>query len=102
MPLDFRFGSKADIAESDWHVRFVPKADSCTAAINPSLRQVMPDLRQELARAVGLWFGNQQGIISALKLFWSCGPWLVSRAACCDRGYAGTHSGRMHAERGVN
>ena len=23
---------KADIAESDWHVRFVPEADSCTAA----------------------------------------------------------------------
>ena len=27
---------KADIAESDWHVRFVPKADSCTAAKNLS------------------------------------------------------------------
>jgi len=24
----------ADIAESDWNVRFVPKADSCTAAKN--------------------------------------------------------------------
>jgi hypothetical protein len=23
---------KADIAESDWHVRFVPKADPCSAA----------------------------------------------------------------------
>ena len=23
---------KADIAESDWHVRFVPKADICIAA----------------------------------------------------------------------
>jgi hypothetical protein len=23
---------KADIAESDWHVRFVPKADICSAA----------------------------------------------------------------------
>jgi hypothetical protein len=23
---------KADIADRDWHVRFVPKADSCTAA----------------------------------------------------------------------
>ena len=23
---------KADIAESDWHVCFVPKADSCSAA----------------------------------------------------------------------
>jgi hypothetical protein len=23
---------KADIAESDWHLRFVPKADSCSAA----------------------------------------------------------------------
>ena len=26
---------KADIAESDWHVRFVPKADICSAAILP-------------------------------------------------------------------
>jgi hypothetical protein len=29
---------KADIAERDRHVRFVPKADSCTAAINGVLR----------------------------------------------------------------
>jgi hypothetical protein len=34
---------KADIAERDRHVRFVPKAESCTAAIDPSLRQVFPD-----------------------------------------------------------
>ena len=27
-----RFGSKADIAKCDGHVRFVPKADICTAA----------------------------------------------------------------------
>ena len=33
---------KADIAERDRHVRFVPKAE-CTAAIDPSLRQVFPD-----------------------------------------------------------
>jgi len=26
---------KADIGESDWHVRFVPKADICSAAILP-------------------------------------------------------------------
>jgi len=30
---------KADIAERDWRVRFVPKADICSAAINASLRQ---------------------------------------------------------------
>jgi hypothetical protein len=29
---------KADIAERDYHVRFVPIADSCTAAINPKLK----------------------------------------------------------------
>ena len=29
---------KADIAERDQHVRFVPEADSCTAAINARLR----------------------------------------------------------------
>jgi hypothetical protein len=29
---------KADIAEGDRHVHFVPKADSCTAAINDALR----------------------------------------------------------------
>ena len=29
---------KADISEGDGHVRFVPKADSCTAAINAKLR----------------------------------------------------------------
>ena len=28
---------KADIAERDWHVRFVPNADSCTAAIRYSI-----------------------------------------------------------------
>jgi inorganic pyrophosphatase len=27
----------ADIAERDWDVRFVPKADSCSAAINAKL-----------------------------------------------------------------
>ena len=30
---DVRFTPKADIAECGWHVRFVPKADSCSAAI---------------------------------------------------------------------
>jgi hypothetical protein len=31
------FHPKADIAEQQRHVRFVPKADSCIAAINAAL-----------------------------------------------------------------
>jgi len=30
---------KADIAERDRHVRFVPKADSCTAAIDRHIQR---------------------------------------------------------------
>jgi hypothetical protein len=33
----------ADIVERDRYVRFVPKAELCTAAIDLSLRQVFPD-----------------------------------------------------------
>jgi hypothetical protein len=29
---------KADIAECDWYLRFVPKADSCSAAKNVAIR----------------------------------------------------------------
>ena len=29
---------KADIEPHDWHVRFVPKADSCTAAKSTAIR----------------------------------------------------------------
>jgi hypothetical protein len=32
---------KADITERDWHVRFLPKADSCTATKNPSLNHIV-------------------------------------------------------------
>jgi hypothetical protein len=45
---------KADI---DWYspnVRFVPIADSCSAAINAVLGQVLPDFRQQLTWAEGL------------------------------------------------
>src|SRR5262252_6059315 len=36
--VDVRFGSKADIADRDEHVRFVPKADSCGAAKKVAIR----------------------------------------------------------------
>jgi hypothetical protein len=36
---------KADIAGRRLDVRFVPKADSCSAAINAALGQVLPDFR---------------------------------------------------------
>jgi hypothetical protein len=42
---------KADIRRSVRHVSFVPKADSCAAAIGLSLRQVLPDFRQQLTWA---------------------------------------------------
>src|SRR6516164_4972345 len=45
---------KADIADSDRHVRFVPKADSCTAAIRDLLEQVLTYFCQQVARAVRL------------------------------------------------
>jgi hypothetical protein len=39
--------SKADIAERDHHVRFVPEAESCTAEINGSLKahRLLPIIR---------------------------------------------------------
>jgi hypothetical protein len=37
---------KADIVRHGGNVRFVPIADSCTAAINAELGQVLPDFRQ--------------------------------------------------------
>src|SRR5215471_8474873 len=40
---------KADIAKCYRHVRFVPKADSCTAAIGPPLLQVLTNFCQQLA-----------------------------------------------------
>jgi len=35
---------KADIAESDWHVRFVPKADIATSQFAPQIRHSRPKL----------------------------------------------------------
>ena len=47
---------KADIGTQSWNVRYVPKADICTAAITGSLGQMLTDFCQELARAK--WFGH--------------------------------------------
>src|SRR5262249_38312218 len=45
---------KADIAERGRHVRFVPKADMCSAAIRDVLEQVLTNFCQQVARAVRL------------------------------------------------
>jgi hypothetical protein len=50
---------KADIAERDWDVRFVPKADSCTATIlllfDPSARPKSAEaIRQQMERWMGI------------------------------------------------
>jgi hypothetical protein len=37
---------KADIPQRRLDVRFVPEADSCSAAINAALGQVLPDFRK--------------------------------------------------------
>ena len=37
---------KADIRDQESDVRFVPKADSCTAALKPSLREAVPITRR--------------------------------------------------------
>src|SRR5262245_47860092 len=42
---------KADIGTRSWNVRFVPKADSCTAAILPPLLEVLTNFWQQLAGA---------------------------------------------------
>jgi len=44
---------KADIPERDCHVRFVPKADSCTAAINAKLKR--GSAYRQLARLIPVW-----------------------------------------------
>ena len=36
--VDVRFTPRSRLAEVEEHVRFVPKADPCTAAINARLR----------------------------------------------------------------
>jgi hypothetical protein len=65
---------KADIGTQPRDVRFVPKADSCSAAINAALGQVLPDFRQKLtwakrlrdvvitARLARLLFFDSEGI----------------------------------------
>jgi hypothetical protein len=50
---------KADIAERGWHVRFVPKADSCAAA--------KPALFDHLVYRVGPWTGSSPGL-SAFRM----------------------------------
>jgi hypothetical protein len=45
---------KADMVQHDRDVRFVPKADSCSAAINAALGQVLSDFHQQLTWAKGL------------------------------------------------
>src|SRR6516162_1183184 len=45
---------KADIGTQSWNVRFVPKADICTAAIRDLLEQVLTNFRQQVAWAVRL------------------------------------------------
>ena len=45
---------KPDMAGGQLNVRFVPIADSCGAAINAALGQVLPDFRKQLTWAEGL------------------------------------------------
>ena len=45
---------KADIGIQSRNVRFVPKADSCTATINASLGEVLTSFRQWLWGPKGL------------------------------------------------
>src|SRR5690242_18299459 len=45
---------KADVAERDYHVRFVPKADSCSAAMRNRCSITSSDLRHARTR-VACW-----------------------------------------------
>src|SRR6516164_8914445 len=45
---------KAEIGTQSWNVRFVPKADICSAAIYDLLEQVLTYFCQQVARAVRL------------------------------------------------
>jgi hypothetical protein len=54
---------KADIAERNWDVRFVPEADSCTAAKRRKLLlQVIANFRQEVGvgRKAPFWLDDDR------------------------------------------